>query len=519
MATRTISNAGGKWNQTSAWVEGVVPTNADDVVATATSGNLELDSLSCYCRSLDLTNYTGTLAFISGGFGGGLNIGNTTDQPASKILLKLVAGMSVTYNADSYINFRSNLSGNLITTAGKTMPLTYFGALDTTSGEYLLQDKYTGAYIIQLLSGTLDANDQDIQCQNFKGYLSGTPLVRSIKMGSGTWTLTGNNIDVWDCSETLNLTFDAETSTIVISDTGSNSKTFRSGNLDYYNLTITGGGSGAVNITPECSFAGTFTINAPKLVTFYEGYTYTFGNFVAVGSAGNIITIDSQYGASTYHTLSKASGIINCDYLDLSNSHATGGATWNAGSHSTDSGGNSGWIFGATTYDKTISVKSRIKIINNIKNITAKARIKIINNTKTFSSKARIKGAGNTKSISLLSRIKQIDLNKDISAKARIKVVDNLQTFQSKARIKGSGNTASIQLQSRSKIVQTKTISMIAKIAPGISVPILISPEDGSNDISPITFVWTIPSSALNRNMHSQIQINKEDDGFGNFRN
>lgn len=60
MATRTISDAGGNWNATATWVEGVVPTSADDVVATATSGQLTVN-VGVSCRSIDLTNYSNTL--------------------------------------------------------------------------------------------------------------------------------------------------------------------------------------------------------------------------------------------------------------------------------------------------------------------------------------------------------------------------------------------------------------------------------------------------------------------------
>lgn len=60
MATRTISDLGGNYNATTTWVEGVVPTSADDVVATATSGQLTVN-VSSAARSIDLTLYTNTL--------------------------------------------------------------------------------------------------------------------------------------------------------------------------------------------------------------------------------------------------------------------------------------------------------------------------------------------------------------------------------------------------------------------------------------------------------------------------
>lgn len=48
-------------------------------------------------------------------------------------------------------------------------------------------------------------------------------------------------------------------------------------------------------------------------------------------------------------TITKASGIVSCDYLQIDNTNATGGATFYAGANSTDGGGNGvpGWIFTA----------------------------------------------------------------------------------------------------------------------------------------------------------------------------
>ena len=60
MATRTISNAGGNYNATGTWVEGVVPTSADDVVSTATSGQLTVNVTSA-ALSINLSNYNNTV--------------------------------------------------------------------------------------------------------------------------------------------------------------------------------------------------------------------------------------------------------------------------------------------------------------------------------------------------------------------------------------------------------------------------------------------------------------------------
>jgi hypothetical protein len=65
MATRTISNTGGNYNAVGTWVEGIVPTSADDVVSTATSGQLTVNVTSA-ARSINLSNYVNTLTMNAG---------------------------------------------------------------------------------------------------------------------------------------------------------------------------------------------------------------------------------------------------------------------------------------------------------------------------------------------------------------------------------------------------------------------------------------------------------------------
>ena len=74
------------------------------------------------------------------------------------------------------------------------------------------------------------------------------------------------------------------------------------------------------------------------------GTTQTTTNLTLNSSAGNVLTIDSLT-AGVAATISVATGDLEYDYLSLKDSTAAGGATFYAGSHSTDVSGNSGWLF------------------------------------------------------------------------------------------------------------------------------------------------------------------------------
>jgi hypothetical protein len=86
------------------------------------------------------------------------------------------------------------------------------------------------------------------------------------------------------------------------------------------------------------------TIGAPKSVAFTAGFTYKTNNFVATGSSGNVITLQSRTPGSQF-TLIQPSGVVSCDWLSIQDSAATGGAGWYAGANSTNVSDNTGWVF------------------------------------------------------------------------------------------------------------------------------------------------------------------------------
>jgi len=108
VATRTISNAGGNWNSTGTWVEGAVPTAADDVVATGTSGAINITSTAA-CRSINLTNYTNT--FTAGAFN--VTVGTTT-LPADNKIIYFPATMTYVPAAITFTIINSNATSGTL---------------------------------------------------------------------------------------------------------------------------------------------------------------------------------------------------------------------------------------------------------------------------------------------------------------------------------------------------------------------------------------------------------------------
>lgn len=123
MAIRTISNAGGNYNSSGTWVEAQVPTSADDIVATATSGQLTIN-VAAAARTINLTNYNNTITMnanwtVSGGALSSM-IGSSTTTYAGTVGFLIFTGASHTLSQEigssGIPNFRSNANTRTLTT-------------------------------------------------------------------------------------------------------------------------------------------------------------------------------------------------------------------------------------------------------------------------------------------------------------------------------------------------------------------------------------------------------------------
>ena len=134
-------------------------------------------------------------------------------------------------------------------------------------------------------------------------------------------------------------------STIKLTNASASSKTFAGNGGTYNNFWITGTGTGAYTISGSNTFNDFKDDNtSAHTVNFTAGTTTTVTTFTVSGAdSSHKITMQSTSGGSAWD-LVDSSGTNNCEYLSLQDSHASGGATFNA-RHSTDVSGNTGWNF------------------------------------------------------------------------------------------------------------------------------------------------------------------------------
>jgi hypothetical protein len=305
-------------------------SQANSISYNFTGGTYALSFLATgsvgVARNVDFTGYAGTLAAIIGS-----NIyGN----------LKLSSGMTLTASTNALI-FSGTSGTQLITTNAKTIdfPLTFNGV----GGTFQLQDALTmgSSRTGTLTNGTLDLNGFTYTVGTGFSTLTGT---KNLTFNGGTLVSTGATTTAFNNAAPTNFTTTAGTGTGTISMTAATAKTFVGGGSTF-NCTLNQGGAGALTITGSNTFSNITNTVQPASILFTAGTTSTFSNFSLSGTAGNLITIGSVTAAS--HTLSKASGTVSADYLSISRSTATGGASWYAGANSTDGGNNSGWVFTA----------------------------------------------------------------------------------------------------------------------------------------------------------------------------
>lgn len=194
MATRTVANGGGNFNATGTWVEGAVPTAADAVVFTATSGQLTVNVASA-CLSIDFTNYTNTITF------------NNTLTVSGNVTL--AAGFTQAGASGIIINANATLTSNGVTWsrtfvtapgAGATITLTLSG--NWTQSNTTTFNSGGSATTVTTINNNSFIFSGTYTLTNSAGTVNGTS---TLLFSTGTVTITGTN-NIWQNNLTINTT-------------------------------------------------------------------------------------------------------------------------------------------------------------------------------------------------------------------------------------------------------------------------------------------------------------------------
>jgi hypothetical protein len=215
-----------------------------------------------------------------------MTLTNSTNTPT--VYGNWLFGTGVTYGSSTGTITFQGRSTQTITSNG----VTFTGAvtIDCVTGTVQLADALVldAARTLTLTSGTFDAVSYNVTAGLFSGVTASV-----LKMGSGTWTLSGSS-GVWSVGS---IVLYKGTADILLSNTTTSARTFSGGGLSYNKLTI-GGATGTSTLT--ISGNNQFTeLASTKTVahTIALGTTVqTFGKWTVTGTVGNVVTLTGSGG-------------------------------------------------------------------------------------------------------------------------------------------------------------------------------------------------------------------------------
>jgi hypothetical protein len=266
------------------------PLAQDTAVINDAGAVTQINNSTVNVGTIDFSTRTTAVAFALNG--NSIIYGNLT--LSSAVTLSGVSGQSF-----------SGRGTTTITSAGKVFlcPIT----VDCFTGTVQLADALA-SFSLFLTSGTFNAVTYNVTVGNF------TPLASvntTLRMGSGTWTLTGTG-NVWLGSSTAAV-LNQGTANIVLSDTSTSARNFNGANFSYNKLTIGGTtGTSTLNITGNNQFTELASTKTVAHTIALSTTTQTFGAWTVSGTAGNVVTVSGT--ATITIAGARVSGV---DYLAL----------------------------------------------------------------------------------------------------------------------------------------------------------------------------------------------------------
>ena len=283
---------------------------------TASSQVVTLD-VTANCNSMDWSGVS-NFPTITGN-GNELNIFGS---------LTLAADMTADFNV---IEFESTDAGNTITTNGTSLGASALTRFRGIGGTWDLQDIFT-TNNLYILAGTLTTNNNTINAgTRFQTSGSDAKILNlgASQITTSRWWMFGTN-------QTIN----AGTSKIITSNMYADNT--NDGPFTYYDVEFTN-----YAILQNSATFNEITFEPGIEVTLTSGDTYTLTNLVANGTKHQPIKIGAST-PGTEATFTKTSGTITIDFAELTDVHATGGATFTA-NNSVDNGNTTGWTINPIT--------------------------------------------------------------------------------------------------------------------------------------------------------------------------
>jgi len=257
-----------------------------------------------------------------------------------------VWSVTTTYFAGSWDTVISTMPGGMTT----TMVVNKYG----TNHVQAANDYVLNGYM-RHLSGEIDMNGLNVTAQYYDNRTLGTTYSRTLLLGSGTFTLNGTAaVTKWDVQNT-NYTLSALDSTILLTNSTTNTQTFAGASLTYGNVTQAGTGNYQLTISGSNLFIDLAVdrSQASKTLALTAGTTTTVSHFYFTvwGTTTGVLKSTSTTNAN----LVKTSGIVWTDYLTINDNTASGGASFYAGTNSTLSD-SPGWNLADPTFPDVTTI-------------------------------------------------------------------------------------------------------------------------------------------------------------------
>ena len=274
---------------------------------------------------------------------------------------------AMTLSAGTTVNLYGNWSNGTGTTLSGTGTLNFVGRntqsitsngrtfsqaiqVITFGGTVQLVDALTvSGQTLFITLGTFTTNNQTLNSSSFNSSNSNT---RTINLGTSTINLSGTGT-VWTCATITGLTLNATSSTINLTNTSTSARTLIMGTGLAYGTINIGGATGTSNTTIDATSNTINTLSSSKTVAHTILFTtsVSIANWSVTGTAGNIVTLNSNTTGTQRPITYTGSGTISMDYMsirDINFSYTLGASNpylVYAGANSTNGGNNNGIAF------------------------------------------------------------------------------------------------------------------------------------------------------------------------------